>query len=143
MIGYTDEAALIAYAAARGVTLTGDAAVLLTKALDYIELQSFAGEKADPAQTLEWPRKGVAGVADDAVPQKIVTAQLVCAMIYNSGGDPLAAIGPRVTSQTVVGAVSRTFSDSGPLTVMYPQLVGLLRGFVSSYGGTQFQVSRA
>lgn len=143
MIGYTDEAALTAYAAARGVTLTSDAAVLLTKALDYIELQSFAGEKTDPDQVLEWPRTGVTGVADDAVPQKIVTAQLVCALIYDSGGDPMAPIGPRVTQETVVGAVSVSYSDSGPISQIYTQLNALLAPYLSGVGGTQFKVGRA
>lgn len=138
MIGYATEAELTAYALARGVVLVGDEAVLLTKALDWLELQPFSGSKTDPEQALEFPRNG-----DTVVPAKIKTAQLVAAMIYDGGGDPQGAIGPRVTQETVVGAVSVSYSDSGPLTVMYPQLTALLRDYLSSMGGTQFEVRRA
>ncbi len=135
---YATEAELDAYAAARGITLTGVPDVLLTKALDWLELQAFAGSKTDPLQALEWPRDG-----STEVPAKIVTAQLVCALIIDAGGDPLAAIGPRVTSETVVGAVSVTYSDNGPLVTLYPQLTALLRGLLASgAGGSQFVVSR-
>ena len=137
MIGYATEAELTAYAAARGVTLTQPESVTLTSALDWLELQSFSGTKTDPGQPLEFPRNG-----ETAVPAKIKTAQLVCAMIYDAGGDPLQAIGPRVTQETVFGAVSVSYSDTGPLVTLYPQLSALLRDFTGGLGGSQFVVSR-
>ena len=142
MIGYVTTAELTAYAEARGVTLEQNESALLTRALDWLELQPFAGSKTDPDQPLEWPRVGVPVVASSTVPAKIKTAQLVCALIYNEGGDPLAAIGPRVTQETVVGAVSVSYSDNGPLTTLYPQLTALLKGYTASMGGTQFSVTR-
>jgi hypothetical protein len=137
MIGYATEAELTAYAAARGVTLTQPESVTLTRALDWLELQSFSGKKTDPNQPLEFPRNG-----ETTAPTKIKTAQLVCAMIYDAGGDPLQAIGPRVTSETVFGAVSVSYSDTGPLVTLYPQLSALLREFTGGLGGSQFAVSR-
>ena len=137
MIGYATEAELTAYAAARGVTLTQPENVTLTRALDWLELQSFSGTKTDPNQPLEFPRNG-----ETTVPAKIKTAQLVCAMIYDAGGDPLQAIGPRVTNETVFGAVSVSYSDTGPLVTLYPQLSALLRDFTGGLGGSQFVVSR-
>lgn len=146
-VGYNEDTDLTAYATARGVTLSGDPAVLLTRALDWLELQPFSGAKTDHLQALQWPRTGVAGVADDEVPDNIKTAQLVAAMIYDAGGDPLAAIGPRVTQETVFGAVSVSYSDNGPLTTLYPQLQMLLRGLVggnsSVSSANQFVVGRA
>lgn len=116
---------LVDFAAARGVTIDiADAPVLLTRAADWLE-----------TQPIEYP--------DDPVPDSIVKAQLVCAMIYAEGGDPLQAITPRVTSQTVFGAVARTFSDSGPATPLYPQLQALLSPFMTGPGGHQFRVARA
>jgi hypothetical protein len=137
MIGYATEAELTAYAAARGVTLTQPESVTLTRALDWLELQSFSGKKTDPNQPLEFPRNG-----ETTVPAKIKAAQLVCAMIYDAGGDPLQAIGPRVTNETVFGAVSVSYSDTGPLVTLYPQLSALLREFVGGLGGSQFEVRR-
>jgi len=137
MIGYNTEAELTAYAAARGIALTGNESVLLTRALDWLELQPFSGTKTDPGQALEFPRNG-----DTVVPQRIKTAQLVAAIIYDGGGDPLAAIGPRVTQETVFGAVSVSYSDSGPLSTFYPQLTALLRPYLGGGGGSFFEVRR-
>ena len=116
---------LVDFAAARGVTiLLADAPVLLTKAADWLEVQPIEYQ-------------------DDPVPDAIVKAQLVCAMIYAEGGDPLQAITPRVTSETVFGAVAVTYSDSGPASPLYPQLQALLRPFMVGPGGNQFRVVRA
>ena len=145
MIGYVTTAQLAAYADARAITLTQDESVLLTRALDWLELQVFAGTKTDPAQPLEWPRTGIPGVDPATVPDKIKTAQMVCALIYHAGGDPLAAITPRVTQETVFGAVSVSYSDSGPSTPLYPQLAALIRPYLTagSMGGANFRVQRA
>jgi len=137
MIGYNTEQQLEAYADARGITLTQDAAITLTRALDWLELRPFKGTKTDPDQPLEFPRNG-----DTVVPAKIATAQLVAAVIYDQGGDPMGAIGQRVLSETVTGAVSVTYSDKGNATTLYPQLTALLRDYLSNAGGMQFSVAR-
>ena len=122
---YATDAELIAYAAARGVTITAlEAPILLTKAGDWLQIQPIT----------------VPGL----VPDQIKQAQMVCAMIYHAGGDPLAAITPRVTQETVFGAVSVSYSDSGPSTPLYPQLAALIRPYLTagSMGGANFRVSR-
>lgn len=139
MIGYNTELQLTDYALARGVTLAQPENVLLTRALDWLELQPFAGEKTDPEQPLEFPRNG-----SETVPEKIKTAQLVAAMIYNAGGDPLQAISStRVLSERVEGAVAVTYSDNAPLVTLYPQLVALLRDYVGGMGGNRFAIGAA
>ena len=123
---YATDAELIAYAAARGVTITAlEAPILLTKALDWLQIQPIT--------------------VPDPVPDQIKQAQMVCAMIYQAGGDPLAAITPRVTQETVFGAVSVSYSDSGPSTPLYPQLAALIRPYLTagSMGGANFRVARA
>ena len=123
---YATEAELIAYAAARGVTIAAlEAPILLTKAGDWLQVQPIT--------------------VPDPVPDQIKQAQMVCAMIYHAGGDPLAAITPRVTQETVFGAVSVSYSDSGPSTPLYPQLAALIRPYLTagSMGGANFRVSRA
>lgn len=123
---YATEAELIAYAAARGVTITApEAPVLLTKALDWLQVQPIT--------------------VPDPVLDQIKQAQMVCAMIYHAGGDPLAAITRQVLSQTVFGAVSRTFSDKGPSAPLYPQLIALIRPYLTAggMGSANFRVQRA
>lgn len=141
-IGYNEETDLTAYCAARGIVLARPEAETLQLALDWLELQPFAGSKTDPLQELEWPRTGIAGVDTETVPAKIKQAQLVAAVIYDGGGDPQGAIGPRVTQETVFGAVSVSYSDTGNQTTLYPQLNALLRPFTGGLGGSQFNVSR-
>ena len=123
---YATDAELIAYAAARGVTIAAlEAPVLLTKAGDWLQVQPIT--------------------VPDPVPDQIKQAQMVCAMIYQTGGDPLAAITPRVTQETVFGAVSVSYSDSGPSTPLYPQLAALIRPYLTagSMGVANFRVARA
>lgn len=123
---YATNEELIAYAAARGVTITAlEAPILLTKAGDWLQIQPIT--------------------VPDPVPDQIKQAQMVCAMIYHAGGDPLAAITPRVTQETVVGAVSVSYSDSGPSTPLYPQLYALIRPYLKAgqMGPANFLVQRA
>ena len=123
---YATDAELIAYAAARGVTITAlESPILLTKAGDWLQIQPIT--------------------VPEPVPDQIKQAQMVCAMIYHAGGDPLAAITPRVTQETVFGAVSVSYSDSGPSAPLYPQLAALIRPYLTagSMGGANFRVSRA
>ena len=139
MIGYVTTLEFEAYALARGIVLANDPSAMLTRAFDWLELQRFSGRKTDPAQALEWPRNG-----DSSVPSKIKQAQMVCALVYDQGGDPLGAIGQRVTQETVVGAVSVSYSDNGPLTTLYPMLTALLRDYLAvGSGGGGFTVTRA
>ncbi len=136
-VGYTTDDALSAYAIARGYVLSGDSAVNLQLALEWLELQPFKGEKTDPLQALEWPRDG-----DTVVPDKIVQAQLEAALVYMKGGDLTASIGKNVIEKTV-GPLTTKYAESGPQSIMYPKLSMLLRGYVSNgYGSTQFNVSR-
>lgn len=137
-VGYTTDDALSAYAIARGYVLSGDSAVNLQLALDWLELQPFIGEKTDPLQELEWPRDG-----DTVVPDKIVQAQLEAALVYVKGGDLTASIGKNVIEKTV-GPLTTKYAESGPQSITYPKLSMLLRGYVQNgYGSTQFKVSRA
>lgn len=131
MVGYVTAEELEAYALARGVALTGDPDVLITLALDWLEVQPFSGSKADTEQALQFPRNG-----SETVPENIKKAQMVAALLIDSGEDLMGPIGRRVTSETVFGAVAVTYSDSsGPSSTLYPMLSALLREFVGNGGG--------
>ena len=134
-VGYVTEDELEAYATARGITISGNKAVLLQKALDWLELQPFSGEKYDEDQELEFPRDD-----DDEVPDKIKTAQMVCALIYDSGGDPLAAISKKVIREKV-DVLEVQYSESSSSNDLYPQLSLLLAPYLTG-GGSGFNVVR-
>ena len=136
-IGYNENTDLTAYAAARNVTLNEAEAVLLTKALDYIELQKYSGTKTDPEQELQFPRNGEIGV-----PEQIKKAQLVCAMIYNDGENPLGSVGQRVLKEKV-DVVEIEYSDKGNQSTFYPFLNALLADFLEYGSGSNFAVRRA
>lgn len=145
MIGYNTEAELTDYATARGITLTGSTSVLLTKALDWVEVQPFKGVKASASQPLEWPRDGVyvdgEELSESTVPEAIETAQLVAAILIDGGEDLFATIGPRVTMEKV-GPIAVSYSDKGNQANLYPQLSRLLADYLKS-SGMSFAVTRA
>jgi len=134
-IGYVTEDELEAYATARGITISGNKAVLLQKALDWLELQPFSGVKYDEDQDLEFPRDD-----DDEVPDKIKTAQMVCALIYDAGGDPLAAISKKVIREKV-DVLEVQYSESSSSNDLYPHLSLLLAPYLTG-GGSGFNVVR-
>lgn len=137
MIGYATELQLTTYAAERGITLQTDAAFLLRRALDWLELQRFSGAKTDPEQALQFPRNG-----STTVPQDVITAQLMAALEYNNGNDLLAPIAQR-TVREKAGPVEVQYSDKGNQVTLFPHLNALLADYLStSTGGVNFNVMR-
>ena len=113
---YATPAELIDYTDARDINLTRDPAVLLTLASDYLDTQNL--------------------IIPDPVPEQIKTAQMVAAILIDSGEDLMAPQGQRVLSESVAGAVSVTYSDTGRQSTYYPQLVALLAPYKA--GGSPF-----
>lgn len=133
---YIDEAELIAYALARGVTITtADASIDLIKAMDYLEAQPFKGWKTDPAQPLQWPRTDVYidGVLIDSatVPQETLDAQAVIAMSIEAGYDPLATYGPSVKSEKV-DVIQIVYKDNARATEYNPGITAALEPLVTT-----------
>ena len=143
---YVDELQLQAYADARGIALTGDLSVLLINSMDYIESQSYKGYKTDETQPLEWPRTGVyvdrRYLDPTVVPADIEKAQMQGAVEISNGGDLNASIQPRVTEETIVGAVSVKYSDKGNQTTIYTKVDTLLSKYKDS-SPINFSVVRA
>jgi hypothetical protein len=136
-MGYATDIELLAYAAAREITLVGTPDTILIKGLDWLELQPFSGTKTDPLQVLEFPRNG-----ETVVPANIKTAQMVAAILVDTGEDLMAPLSQRVLSESVAGAVSVTYSDTGRQSTYYPQLAYLLRPYLGSTGASFFEVRR-
>lgn len=120
---YATTVELTDYAAARGITLTGEPQQLLTLSQDYLD-----------AQRLTVP---------DPVPDDLVTANIVGAVLVDQGNDLLAPVGQRVLSEAVSGAVSVTYSDQGRATTVYPQLEALIAPYrTAPVGFMQIGVTR-
>lgn len=105
-IGYTTDGAFIAFALARGVTVTTpNASIYLTKAFDFMDAQCWKGQKTDYLQANDWPRNGVyvdGFLLDSAtVPVGIVKAQHVVALSIANGFDPLATVERAVKREKV------------------------------------------
>jgi hypothetical protein len=146
---YADETGLTSYATARGVTITGDKTQLLIKAMDWLEMQSFASSKVSATHPLKWPRFNAEymwpdyPLDDDGVPLDIVKAQMICALVYDSGGDPIGAIS-RAVKKEKVDVIEVEYMDGAASQTLYPSLNALISPFLGGgSSGTGFVVSRA
>lgn len=86
---YATVADLVAYAEARGDTLPSGTAArekLLVKAMDYLNLLSYKGNRVSATQPLDWPRFGVEiegwPLTSTEIPRQLVQAQCVLAIEY-------------------------------------------------------------
>lgn len=131
---YVSEAELTTYATDRGFTLTRSTSVTLTLAMDYLNTLTYSGYKTDADQALDFPRNG-----ETETPQGIKNAQMEAALVFDAGEDPQGAVGPRVIENTVHGAVTQRFSDTGTSTKIYRKLNAALRPFLSN-GGSGMQM---
>lgn len=132
---YVTVAELTAYASTRAITIINDEETLLIKAMDYIEIQSYWGTKTDEDQDLEFPRNG-----DTVVPEKIKTAQIVTALLIDSGED-MFPTSEQAIKREKVDIIEIEYQDFTNSLKNYPQLNKLLAPFLSSSGGS-FVVSR-
>ena len=155
---YVTEAELTEYATARGVTISGDTAVLLIKAMDYIEVNQYIGVKTVPSQALQFPRLicGGYGYQDNyyprnfsynngswfyngceydstTVPDDIKKAQIVAALLIDSGED-LQATTTQAIKREKVSSLEVEYQDNSTATKSYPQLNALLRPFLLATG---------
>lgn len=133
---YVTEAQLDTYAADRGITIeAADKSILLINAMDYIETRPYAGTKTDPEQALEFPR-----YPDTVVPDDIENAQMVAALLIDSGVDLFATV-ERAVKREKVDVLETEFMDNAAETPYYPQLENLLSKYYSS-GAGGFEVIR-
>lgn len=117
---------LTAYATARAITLTLDEELILLKAMDYIETRSYWGNKTDPDQDLEFPRND-----ETEVPAKIKKAQLVAAILIDSGVDLFAKI-ERGIKKRKIDVIETEYQTNAAEYVRYPELEVLLSPFINN-----------
>jgi hypothetical protein len=138
---YGDETGLDAYALARGITVVGDQTIMLTKAMDWLEIQPWYSYKYLETQPLEFPRASTKyGDVVGEVPDDIITAQYVAALIFDGGGNLLESSGQSIKKEKV-DVIEITYQDFTSGQISYPQLNGLVSPYLSSTGGS-FTVTR-
>ncbi len=142
---YISEAELVTYAADRGITLVGDPSVLIIRAMDYLESQSFKGYKTSNGQPLEWPRScviidivGFCGCGryfpNDEIPQLLIDALAEIAIAIDQDEDPTASVQPAVKSETV-DVISVTYKDNASSVVINRKIGIKLNKLLDNSGG--------
>ena len=147
-MAYGTDSGLANYASARGITLSGTEAVLLTLAHDYIESLDYIGEKTDEDQADQWPRDKafVDGVEldKDTVPQDIIDAEYQTAIAIDQGNSPFATITPGIKAETV-DTISIEYQDGAGNRSFDPMVNLKLRRYLrgGSVGSGNIGVTRA
>ena len=146
---YADVAGLLAWASARGYDVPEDSAeMLLFQAMDYLGLQSWAGEPTDSAQPLPWPRSGVTvggnPIPSDKIPPALIQAQYRLAVSAQEIELMPGFGGAQAVEEAVSGAVSIKYAEStvgaGVHFPWFRQLLGGLLGAGAS--SVNFRVER-
>lgn len=109
------------YADSRGITINGDAEVLLIKAADYINgLESkLKGDLVSRDQAMAFPRNDLIiegwSWSNTEIPRQVINAQLTLALEIDAGEDPLNPTPAElpVVSERVEGAVSVEYANPG------------------------------
>ncbi len=144
---YVSEMELGTFAAARGITLTGDSAELLTKAMDYIESLLFKGVKRTRNQPLQWPRVDVYidgyYVDSDTIPTNLKNGQMQVALSIDAGMSPQQTIG-RKTIKEKVGDLEIDYASSSSVNTLDIKINGFLWKLLAGcgYGSNTINVSK-
>lgn len=140
---YVSEADLSTYAEDRGVTIIGTPAVLLIKAMDYIESQMFIGTKETDTQPLQWPRNNVYidgyYVSPENLPIELKNGQMAVALAINEGTDPLRNV-DRAVKKEKVDVIEVEYMDNASSETINRTISNALRKII--VGGGSMRVFR-
>ena len=136
---YVSVADCTAYAAAHGLTFTGDEPAKearLRRATQYIDAQyAFKGEEQTDTQALAWPRTVAIGV-----PREIVSA---CCELACKSGDLWQDVDASAVVSETIGPLSTTYAEpANGGQVRYAAVDALLKRWVTG-GGMSVRVVRA
>lgn len=146
---YVTEAELTTYATDRGINISGDTKVLLIKAMDYIETRDFIGEKTDTSQALEFPRNLCDAYGhyrpnsytpyvnydtyceydNQTIPQGIKNAQMIAALLIDSGNDLQPTLG-RAVKREKIDVLEVEYMNSASSETQYRSLQDALKPFI-------------
>jgi len=145
---YVTQAALSAYAEARGVTLTTATDILIIKAMDYIESRLFIGDKHIEAQPLQWPRDEVYidryYIERETIPKELKNGVYTAAMAIDAALDPLRIV-ERATKREKVDVIEVEYMDSAASETIVRTISAALYKILrpGGHGGSSFRVVRA
>lgn len=147
---YGTTAGLIAYATARGKTITsGKEEEYLIRAMDVLEYLPLPGNKFTETQPLQWPRENVVidgfDIDTDEIPQVLIDCEYECAIAINEGYDPIAVVS-RVTKRVTVGPITKEYSSNSPSFGIYQPFynkLSRLMGGATANNGFEFTVNPA
>lgn len=147
---YVTEAELTTYATDRGVTIYGNTALLLIKAMDWLEVQQFKGSKTVYNQPLQFPRILCDGYYNPpynasfyqpyyppceydsaTVPNEIKKAQIMAALLIDCGND-LQPVVDRAVKREKVDVIEVEYMDNANDRPQYTSLISILRPFLKS-----------
>lgn len=128
---YVTVAELEEYAQKRGITIAAtDKDPLLVKAMDCLESKNYKGTKTLDKQPLQFPRD----ITDNLVPTEIKTAQIVAALLIDSGEDLQPTLGKTVIREKI-DVIEVEYRDNSRESKSFTQLNALLAPFLSASGG--------
>lgn len=146
---YGTEEGLIAYATARGITITTDKEEeYLIRAMDVIEYLPLPGIKYTEDQALQFPRSYFYIdrflIGTDEIPNLLIECQYEAAIAINEGYDPNAVV-TRVKKRVTVGPITTEYEPSGPSKAIYQPLFNKLNKLLGNHpnNGFEFRVSPA
>lgn len=150
---YVTAEELRAYAAARGLTLSDDDALvepLAIQAMDYLEAMRgrYQGRKTFPGvQALQWPRTGVVLdcdylLPDNIIPRELKAAQMQLAVEAFSGLSLLPSSDGRVVKREKVDVIETEYMTGKDLDGVgrpsFPAVDALLEPLFNACGGGFF-----
>ncbi len=149
---YATESELGAYAAARGITVTGSQSVILTMAMDFLATleDQWQGVRTSASQPLAWPRTGVyvygTALADDAIPQSLKDAQCRLALDVDAGIALLPTVEAGAKGSVIAEKVDtievRYAEGANNTQPVFAAAMGLLKPLMKAGGGINFEVRR-
>lgn len=127
---YIDLAYLSAYAAKRGLDITGISEANIIKAMDYFEsAYQFKGTKLKETQALAFPR-----YINNEVVYPVRIKNAVCELTIKSKSAELLADSERLTKSEAVGDIKIEYSEYSKDTVNYNFVINLILPWLSGSG---------
>ena len=127
---YIDLAYLSAYAAKRGLDITGISEANIIKAMDYFEsAYLFKGTKLKETQALAFPR-----YINNEVVYPVRIKNAICELTIKSKSAELLADSERLTKSEAVGDIKIEYSEYSKDTVNYNFVINLILPWLSGSG---------
>ncbi len=139
---YVTRAEIIAYAAARGVTIANvdESDVFAIKAMDYIERKNFKGSPSygppGVIQALQFPRSEIeyqgAYFDEDSIPTLLKNAECEAAMLISQGVElePNRSADTQAIKRDKTGPLETEYFAPASLSASTPQLDALLKPLI-------------